>query len=51
MTFPTGRIIATFDAPFCTAPAGTNTCATRPSCPAGHDADQTPPAEACLAAP
>ena len=51
MTFPTGRIIATFDAPFCTAPAETNACATRPSCPAGHGADQSPPAEACLASP
>ncbi len=51
MTFATGRIIATFDAPFCTASGGTNACAPRPSCPAGHDADQTPPAEACLASP
>ena len=51
MTFPTGRVIATFDAPFCTAPAGTNACTTRPPCPAGHGADQSPPAEACLASP
>jgi len=51
MTFATGRIIATFDAPFCTPPAGTNACATRPSCPAGHSADQNPPAEACVASP
>jgi hypothetical protein len=51
MTFSTGRVIATFDAPLCPAPTAANACATPPLCPAAHGADESPPAEACLASP
>jgi len=52
VTFPAGRIIATFAAGSCgPAPSGVSACTTYPSCPAGHGADATPPADACLASP
>jgi hypothetical protein len=52
VTFPAGRIIATFAAGFCgPVPGGASACTTFPACPAGHGADTTPPTDACLASP
>jgi hypothetical protein len=47
MTFPTGRVIASFDAPLCASSAATSTgtgtaCAHLPLCPAGQGADLNP---------
>lgn len=52
VTFPTGRVIATFDAPVCDAPTGSpvgaQTCAHLPSCPVPQGADLNPtPTTAC----
>jgi hypothetical protein len=44
MTFPTGRVIATFNASFCASvvPSGGSACAQVPLCPAGHGTDLNP---------
>ncbi len=44
MTFPRGRVIASFDAPFCASvvPSGGSACAQVPLCPAGHGTDLDP---------
>jgi hypothetical protein len=51
MTFPTGRVIASFDAPFCASSIATSTgtaCAHVPLCPAGQGTDLNPtPTETC----
>ena len=51
MTFPTGRVIASFDAPLCASSIATSTgtaCAHLPLCPAGQGTDLTPtPTETC----
>jgi hypothetical protein len=51
MTFPTGRVIANFDAPLCKTATGTGTgsaCATFPLCPAAPGTDLDPaPTETC----
>jgi hypothetical protein len=51
MTFSTGRVIANFSAPQCEVAATPPACTPVASCPAGHGADVTPPASACLASP
>lgn len=51
VTFPTGRVVVTFNAPFCEAPTAPSVCAQRPSCPAGNGSDPNPPTEACVASP
>jgi hypothetical protein len=52
MTFPTGRVSASFDAPLCEAATGTgagDACASVPFCPAGQGADLNPsPTETCI---
>jgi hypothetical protein len=51
MTFPTGRVIASFDAPLCASSVATSTgtaCAHVPLCPAGQGTDLNPtPTETC----
>jgi hypothetical protein len=45
VTFPTGRAIATFDAPLCASsvvPSGGGACAQVPLCPAGYGTDLDP---------
>ncbi len=55
MTFPMGRVIATFDAPFCQAASGVgggSACASFPLCPAGQGPDVNPtPTETCIPFP
>ena len=54
MTFPGGRLIASFDAPMCDPPGATtpsgggSACVHYPGCPVGHGADLNPaPTETC----
>ena len=52
MSFPTGRVIANFDALLCAATgatAGGSACTSLPLCPAGQGADLNPaPTETCI---
>jgi hypothetical protein len=53
MTFPAGRVSASFDAPLCGTATGItgagNACASVPFCPAGQGADLNPsPTETCI---
>ncbi len=51
VTFANGRIIASFDAPFCEAPTVASGCAQVPTCPPASGASPSSATEACLALP
>jgi hypothetical protein len=53
MTFPSGRVIVRFDAPFCQlAVGGGSPCASFPPCPQGEGTDLNPaPTETCIQFP
>lgn len=52
VTFPSGRVTATFDAPSCgSSREGGSACTPYPRCPSGQGPQPPPATEACIASP